>query len=142
MLPMYLSPKVKNVLPYAPKFVELVIATALCICVGSHSKTLPVKLTSFDVALINKNVTVTWTTSQEKNASHFTIERSADGVEFTDAGIFFTEGNFETARSYSFKDPKSTRAKGILYYRLKMVDLDGKYEYSKIKLIKLGDSRR
>lgn len=104
-------------------------------------KTLPVNLISFGATLINKNVALTWTTSQEKNASHFTVERSADGVEFTDAGIIFTEGNSETARSYNFKDPISTSGKGVLYYRLKVVDLDGRYEYSQIRLIKLGDTK-
>lgn len=104
-------------------------------------RTLPVKLTSFDAALINKQVVLSWSTSQEKNASHFTVERSTDGVEFTDAGIIFTEGNFDTERSYSFKDPISTNGKGVLYYRLKLVDLDGKHDYSQIRIIKLGDTK-
>jgi hypothetical protein len=104
-------------------------------------RTLPVNLVSFNAAMVNKNVALTWTTSQEKNASHFTVERSTDGVEFTDAGIIFTEGNSENARSYNFKDPISTSGKGILYYRLKVVDMDGRFEYSQIRLIKLGDTR-
>ena len=102
--------------------------------------TLPVKLTSFNAALINKKVSLTWTTAQEKNASHFVIERSTSGVEFTDAGIIFTEGNSEIARSYSFKDPFSTSGNSILYYRLKMVDLDGQFQRSTIRIVKLGQS--
>lgn len=104
-------------------------------------RTLPVNLVSFNATMVNKNVALTWTTSQEKNASHFTIERSTDGVEFTDAGIIFTDGNSELARSYNFKDPMSTSGKGVLYYRLKMVDLDGKFDYSQIRLIKLSDTK-
>lgn len=103
-------------------------------------RTLPVKLTSFDAAMINKKVALTWSTSMEKDASHFVVERSQDGVNFTDAGIIFTEGNSELSRSYSFKDPVSTSGKGILYYRLRIVDMDGQYEYSMIRLIKLGAS--
>ncbi len=103
-------------------------------------RTLPVKLTSFDAALVNKKVALTWSTSQEKNASHFVIERSTDGVDFTDAGIIFTDGNSEISRSYSFKDPGSTYSKGVLYYRLRIVDLDGQYEYSAIRIVKLGQS--
>jgi hypothetical protein len=104
------------------------------------AKSLPVNLTAFNVSLINRKVAVTWTTSAEKNASHFVVQRSTDGVEFTDAGIIFTEGNYTTSRSYSFQDPVSTNSKGILYYRLKTVDLDGQFELSAIRLVKLGES--
>lgn len=103
-------------------------------------RTLPVNLTSFDVSLVNKKIAATWSTSVEKDASHFVVQRSTNGVEFTDAGIIFTEGNTTTSRSYSFRDPVSTNGKGILYYRLKIVDLDGKFEYSTIRLVKLGES--
>src|SRR5689334_16988158 len=65
------------------------------------ARSLPVNLTGFDVSLINKKIAVTWSTSAEKNASHFVVQRSTDGVEFTDAGIIFTEGNYTNSRSYS-----------------------------------------
>jgi hypothetical protein len=103
-------------------------------------RTLPVNLTSFDVSLVNKKIAATWSTSVEKDASHFVVQRSTNGVEFTDAGIIFTEGNSTASRSYSFRDPVSTSGKGVLYYRLKIVDLDGKFEYSTIRLVKLGES--
>ena len=96
-----------------------------------------VKLTAFDVSLVDKKVVVSWSTSVEKDASHFVVQRSTDGVEFTDAGIIFTEGNYSEKRSYSFKDPISTAGKKVLYYRLKMVDLDGRYELSQIKQVNL-----
>lgn len=101
---------------------------------------LPIKLTSFDVSLINKKITASWTSSAELNASHYVVQRSTDGVEFTNAGIVFTEGNSTTTRSYSFRDPISTNTKGVIYYRLKMVDTDGAFELSAIRLVKLGES--
>ncbi|HYC28289.1 MAG TPA: T9SS type A sorting domain-containing protein, partial [Chitinophagaceae bacterium] len=104
------------------------------------ARSLPVNLTAFDVSLINKKIAVSWSTSVEKNASHFVVQRSTDGVDFTDAGIIFTEGNYTNSRSYSFKDPISTNGKGVLYYRLKTVDMDGQYELSPIRLVKLGES--
>lgn len=103
-------------------------------------RTLPVNLTAFDVSLINRKIAATWSTSVEKDASHFVVQRSTDGVEFTDAGIIFTEGNSSASRSYSFRDPISTNSKGVLYYRLKMVDLDGQFELSPIRIVKLGES--
>ena len=106
--------------------------------VGAGS--LPVNLIAFNASLINKKVAVTWTTAAEKNASHYVVQRSTDGVDFTDAGTIFTEGNFTTNRSYSFQDVVNTNAKGVLYYRLKMVDMDGQYDYSMVRLVKLGDN--
>lgn len=103
-------------------------------------RTLPVNLTAFDVSLVNKKIAATWSTSVEKDASHFVVQRSTDGVEYTDAGIIFTEGNSSTSRSYSFRDPVSTNSKGVLYYRLKMVDLDGQFELSAVRIVKLGES--
>ena len=100
-----------------------------------------VKLTSFSVSLVNKKITISWGTSVEKNASHFVVQRSTNGVEFTDAGIVFTggDGNSTVKKSYSFKDPISTNSKGVFYYRLKMVDLDKQFEFSHVRLMKVGE---
>lgn len=106
--------------------------------VGAGS--LPVNLIAFNASMINKKVAVTWTTSAEKNASHYVVQRSTDGAEFSDAGTVFTDGNATTTRSYSFQDMVNTNAKGVLYYRLKMVDMDGQFDYSMVRLVKLGDA--
>jgi hypothetical protein len=101
---------------------------------------LPVTLINFNAGLANKKVVLTWSTAQEKNSSHFVVQRSTDGVEYTDAGMIFTQGDSEIARTYNFQDGVSTNTKGVLYYRLKMVDLDGKFEHSLVRLVKLGET--
>ncbi|HKH62098.1 MAG TPA: T9SS type A sorting domain-containing protein [Flavitalea sp.] len=103
---------------------------------------LPVQLTSFTAkGLKNDKVVLNWNTSQEKNSSHFTIEKSLDGKEFSDAGIVFSMGNSEQPQQYSFTDKLRAGEKGIIYYRLKMVDIDGKSARSPIKVVRIGEEK-
>ncbi|MFN8247919.1 MAG: T9SS type A sorting domain-containing protein [Ferruginibacter sp.] len=98
-----------------------------------------VKLSSFTAKLVNSNGVLNWVTEQEVNSSHFEIERSEDAVKFENRGSVNAAGNSSTKTTYGYNDPINTSAK-VVYYRLKMVDLDGKYEYSKIIAIKLNGS--
>jgi hypothetical protein len=100
--------------------------------------TLPVKLSEFNAKLNDTKVALSWITSMEKNVSHFSIQRSLDGSDYTDIGIIFTNGDSETSRSYQFNDDVRTLSKQVVYYRLKMVDLDGKFEYSPVRMIRIG----
>ena len=103
---------------------------------------LPVTLTSFTAkSLTDKKVILNWATAQEKNSSHFTIEKSLNGKDFSDAGILFSMGNSELPQQYSFTDELRTGEKGIIYYRLKMVDMDGKSKHSPIKVVRIGDQK-
>ncbi|MEI9945674.1 MAG: T9SS type A sorting domain-containing protein [Chitinophagaceae bacterium] len=98
---------------------------------------LPVELSSFSAMLIDKKSTLNWTTASELNLSHFVIEKSFDGKNFTDAGMVFAYGNSTEKRSYSFLDNPGTTA-GVVYYRLRSVDIDGKFEYSDTCVIKIS----
>ena len=101
---------------------------------------LPVKLTSFTANTINSNkILLNWNTAQEKNSSHFTIEKSLNGKDFADAGIVFTMGDSEIPQQYSFTDELRTDQKGMIYYRLKIVNLDGGIQYSSIKVVRLEE---
>jgi hypothetical protein len=102
---------------------------------------LPVKLTDFSVSLDAKQMPeLRWTTASEQNASYFEIERSPDGSEFTDIGQMAAHGTTSVAHNYSYSDPDALQ--GINYYRLRTVDLDGRYDYSKIISIDLGQHGR
>jgi hypothetical protein len=100
--------------------------------------TLPVTLTSFTARLNNAaKVGLNWTTTSEVNASHFTIERSTDAVNFNDIAMVMTqEGNSAALRDYSYPDNISSVNADIIYYRLKMVDMDGTFSYSSIAVIR------
>jgi hypothetical protein len=98
---------------------------------------LPVKLESFTALLNSSNnkVDLKWVTSSEKNTSHFVVEKSADGVNFNDAGTVFAYGNTSEKMNYSFTDNSVTGA-NVLYYRLRIVDADGRLDYSATRIIR------
>ena len=97
---------------------------------------LPLTLTSFAVTYKNNKAVLQWSTLAETNFSHFVIERSRNGVEFSDAGVLFTEDNITIAKNYVYTDVVLNAP--IIYYRLRMVDLDGKFNLSPVRLIRTG----
>lgn len=99
--------------------------------------TLPVKLTSFDSRLMASKVVLDWATSEEVNFSHFIVERSANGKDFKDVTMIFTDENSMKFK-YSYSEAVNESASSLLYYRLKMVDQDGSFKYSAIRIIKLN----
>ncbi|HEX6181452.1 MAG TPA: T9SS type A sorting domain-containing protein, partial [Chitinophagaceae bacterium] len=95
----------------------------------------PVTLTDFRGSLKGNNITLHWQTASEQQNKGFEIERSNAGTgAFTRIGFVAGVGNSNTLKQYIFED------KGIAqefnYYRLKQIDEDGNYEYSKTILIK------
>ncbi len=90
---------------------------------------LGVDLTLFKVKSNNQTNLLTWTTATEKNNSHFNIERSTNGVNFTSIGTMKGNGTTTTANNYSFADETPL---SINYYRLQSVDFDGKTQASNI----------
>ncbi len=94
---------------------------------------LPIELTSFDVFVLNNNVVLEWSTAIEKNNAYFVIERSKDAVNFEYVGKVNGSGSTSEKKNYSFIDYSPYN--GITYYRLKQVDYDGSFEYTKFKVI-------
>jgi hypothetical protein len=98
---------------------------------------LPVTMKSFGVSRSGNNALLNWITSAEQNTDHFEIERSFDGVNFVKAGNVQAAGNSSREINYSFSDP-ITVTSGIIYYRLRTVDIDGKWNLSKIVSLRLS----
>lgn len=98
----------------------------------------PVNLLTFTGRLSNNKVYLDWTTAQEFNNSHFDIERSVDGRNYTKIGTVNGKGG--VSNSYSFIDVNVTST--INFYRLKQVDVDSRSSlYSKVLLMR-GDLGR
>ena len=95
---------------------------------------LPVKLTNLRAVRVNTHAQLNWITASERNASQFVIERSMDRNRFEIAGSVKATGNSSISNSYQFTDVNISRvAMGkTVYYRLRIVDADGKFEYSPI----------
>jgi hypothetical protein len=98
---------------------------------------LPVVLSAFSVKKNGSEAVLNWSTDVEENVSHFVVEKSLNGRDFTEAGVVFTAGNSNLRREYSFKDDLKAITGGLVYYRLKIVDMDGKYEHSATRIIKM-----
>lgn len=90
---------------------------------------LPVSLVNFTIAKSNEDVLLKWTTTAEVNSKYFEIERSPDEKNWTKIGIVSATGG--NVNNYLFTD--TTPFAGINSYRLKIVDADGKYNYSIIR---------
>jgi hypothetical protein len=94
--------------------------------------TLPVEWLSFNVILKENNTNeASWCTASEINNETFYIERSTDGILFEEIGTVPGAGNSYTEKCYTFRDQNSP-ASALIYYRIKQVDFDGKFDYSKI----------
>ncbi len=91
---------------------------------------LPVVLTGLKGVYNNGVANLTWSTEQESNSSHFEIERSIDGSNFSLLGKISAAGNSSKTLNYQFNDVKVNA--GTNFYRLRMVDKDGRFEYSNI----------
>lgn len=100
---------------------------------------LPVELTKFDVKRNENKVNLIWATATELNNDHFEIQHSVDGKNFKP--INQVKGNGTTPVSTSYNFDHLTPSVGINYYRLKQVDIDGKYEYSPIRSILFGKNK-
>ncbi len=93
----------------------------------------PVTWLSFAAQTADKKVHLHWSTASEINNSHFEIERSVDGFNFTYVGRKDGKGTTNSISEYGFTDIDAfsqTQAE-VLYYRLKQVDYNGNYEYSR-----------
>ena len=90
--------------------------------------TLPVEFTSFTAKADGKVNLLNWTTASEENSSHYEVERSAHGQHFENIGHVNAAGISTEVLDYDFTDEKPLAA---AYYRLKQIDLDGQYDYSK-----------
>jgi hypothetical protein len=100
----------------------------------SSKSTLPITLINFNAKANPKNeVTISWQTEQEINASHFDIETSADGTSWKKITTLRASGNSSTTLKYDYLDTRATRFNGTIYYRLKSVDIDGSSKYSDIR---------
>jgi hypothetical protein len=95
---------------------------------------LPVELVSFTAKYRGENnVQASWETTSEKNVEKFVVERSSDGFNFIVVGTEKAVGNSNNRNAYAFTDNNARI--GINYYRLKTIDFDGKFSYSKIVVV-------
>ncbi len=96
---------------------------------GSPLTPLPVTLLYFKIQDVSTSgIDLRWATATEKNFEYFQIERAGSDLNFEAIGEVNSAGGMNVTTSYTYLD--NTPLKDKNYYRLKIVDLDGSYEYS------------
>jgi hypothetical protein len=94
---------------------------------------LPVTFESFNVNATDKGNQLTWVIGIQQNVSHYEVEYSTDGVNFSSVGSLpARSGSVHLTYSYLHKITNSKTG----YYRIKVVDLDGGVMYSAIEVVK------
>jgi Secretion system C-terminal sorting domain len=101
--------------------------------VKTQLTTLPLKLVSFTGNKQNDKNYLQWQTTNEINTKSFTIERSYTGNNFTNIGTVNALAN----RNGNYNYTDANKFETVVYYRLKMIENDGKFSYSSI--IKLSN---
>jgi hypothetical protein len=92
----------------------------------------PIKLSQFIAIKTNQyTAKLNWTTEQETNSKHFSVQRSTDAVNFTTIATIAAAGNATTQKHYSYNDTEIK--KGTYYYRLLQEDFDGKTTLSETR---------
>jgi surface protein len=91
---------------------------------------LPVTWLDFTGQLEANKVILNWKTASEQNNTGFDVERSADGRSWSKIGFIPGKINSALLSSYSYSD--LSPLKGLSYYRLKQIDLDKRFSYSRI----------
>lgn len=91
----------------------------------------------FEALVVNENeVDLFWTTVSERDNDYFMVQRSSNGVDFETIGFVDGNGTTEWELDYEFVDPAPY--KGVSYYKLKQVDLDGYGEDTPMKSVQIN----
>jgi hypothetical protein len=98
---------------------------------------MPVELTSFTANVNNNSINLNWITATELNNMGFNVERSVNKFDWIKIAFVPGSGTSNFIRNYSYID-KSVSQPGKYFYRLKQIDNDGSYKYSKIIEINLN----
>ena len=103
---------------------------------GVTAGPLPVTYTYFKGIALSDAINIGWETSSEINASSFELQKSSDAIEFYTIASLAANGNSDSNKNYQFQDKQPIE--GINYYRLKQIDQNDTFEYSKIIAVTFG----
>jgi hypothetical protein len=104
----------------------------------ANAVVLPLTLVDFNAVVKNEKVQLNWATTNHKDFSHFILQRSTDGRNFTDVMTLMSdEGDNNAMRLYNYKDDVKAVTAKVVYYRLQLVDITSNFEYSPVRLVKL-----
>ena len=107
--------------------------------IDATTSVLPIRLVNFTASVATGSVKLDWTTASEINSSDFVIQRSIDGIHFTNIGSVAAAGNSALQIFYTYNDQQYLNAGAdVLFYRLQLNDIDGKFNYSQVQSVTLN----
>ena len=100
---------------------------------------LPADGLTLTASLNGNTAKINWSTLSEQNTSYYNVERGTDGTNFKATGKeVAAAGNSADKREYKMDDNiNSLRQNNVIYYRIKLVDIDGKIKYSNVVPLRL-----
>lgn len=124
---------------------ETILRAALDFLENNDGKIIPVELLSFDADVVGARVELAWETASEYNSDRFEVERAelteAGKSVFTKIAVEDAAGKSNEVRSYGPVVDADLAFGSTYVYRLKMVDLDGQYEYSSEVEVTIGEGQ-
>jgi hypothetical protein len=124
---------------FSPNTAPLSTVAVDLFAVASAAIALPLNLLEFKAAQLGTAVKLSWTTSQEENVSHFEIIRSDDGHNFSEINKVHAKAGSGN-NYYEFLD--AVNINGEVFYRLNMVDLDGRAKLSPIVMVRVNGEHK
>ncbi len=98
--------------------------------INGLNEVLPIELVEFSASCSDKFVELNWLTATERNNDYFVVERSTDGMNWEKVST--VQGQINSDKHHSYQITDYTLLPVVSYYRLKQVDLDGRFSYSNI----------
>ena len=100
---------------------------------------LPVNWMSFDAIKSGNNALLNWRVSDEESNKHYELLRSVNGNDFFPIATINKVGSGNGVKDYTYTDQNiDALGVGVVYYRLRQVNIDGRSSLSDIRLVKLG----
>ena len=98
---------------------------------------LPVELATFTARNAGSAAQLDWVTASEHNSAYFAVERSLSGQagSFVAIGRVAAQGTLVRATSYRFVDRNAAAQGQLVYYRLRQVDIDGRFALSPVRAV-------
>lgn len=100
----------------------------------NSSSPLPVDFLNIQAFASGSKIQVSWETENEVNVKHYEIEHSTDGYNFEKIGVQYPfENNTITRKKYSYLCNNLFQS-NIHYFKIKEIDIDGKFKYSRVQI--------
>ena len=103
-----------------------------------NTNPLPVNLLSFTGNIRNNDAILNWQTASERNTAEFVLERSLNTTNFERVTSIRAAKNSNSLKKYNYIDADVFNRNNSAYYRLKMIDVDGKFTYSNVVALNKG----